>query len=108
MISLPNLFLGNIPLTALIITLSESFDVEMMVMHQQYVHDNDLGTHNSNKINRRMGYISSVTDTTINKLVPPKKNGTANRAINNSGNMATATKYIAPTTVNRVKIKSKY
>jgi|TARA_X000000368_G_scaffold6410_1_gene4977 hypothetical protein len=45
-----------------VITLSESFDVEMMVMHQQYVHDNDLGTHNSNKINRRMGYISSVTD----------------------------------------------
>ena len=45
-----------------VITLSESFDVEMMVMHQQYVHDNDLGTHNSNKINRRMGYISSVND----------------------------------------------
>ena len=45
-----------------VMTLSESSDVEMMVMHQQYVHDNDLGTHNSNKINRRMGYISSVTD----------------------------------------------
>lgn len=45
-----------------IITLSESFDVEMMVMHQQYVHDNDLGKNNSNKINRRMGYISSVND----------------------------------------------
>ena len=45
-----------------IITMSESNDIEMMVMHQQYVHDIGSPRSNSNKINRRMGYISSVND----------------------------------------------
>ena len=45
-----------------IMTLSESSDVEMMVMHQQYVHDTCTGKSNSTKINRRMGYISNVSD----------------------------------------------
>jgi len=45
-----------------IITMSESNDIEMMVMHQQYVHDIGCPRNNSNKINRRMGYISNVND----------------------------------------------
>ena len=45
-----------------VITLSESSDVEMMVMHQQYVHDTSSGRTSSTKINRRMGYISNVND----------------------------------------------
>ncbi len=45
-----------------IITMSESSDVEMMVMHQQYVHDSEIGRPNSSKINRRMGYVANVND----------------------------------------------
>ena len=45
-----------------IITLSESSDVEMMVMHQQYTHDVGCTKGTFNKINKRMGYISSVND----------------------------------------------
>jgi hypothetical protein len=45
-----------------VITLSESSDVEMMVMHQQYVHDTSSDRNNSTKINRRMGYIANVND----------------------------------------------
>ena len=45
-----------------ILTLSESSDVEMMVMHQQYVQDSSSGRTSSTKINRRMGYISNVSD----------------------------------------------
>ena len=45
-----------------IITLSESSDVEMMIMHQQYTHDVGSTKGNFNKINKRMGYISSVND----------------------------------------------
>tara|TARA_B100000902_G_C26677435_1_gene606102 strand:- start:91 stop:495 length:405 start_codon:yes stop_codon:yes gene_type:complete len=45
-----------------VITLSESSDVEMMVMHQQYVHDTSSDRNNSSKINRRMGYIANVND----------------------------------------------
>ena len=61
-----------------VLTLSESSDVEMMVMHQQYVHDTSSGRTSSTKINRRMGYISNVNDAKellekLYKLNKPKK-----------------------------------
>ena len=44
-----------------VITMSECQDTEMMVLHQQFVHDTGNGR-GSAKINKRMGYISSVND----------------------------------------------
>ena len=44
-----------------VITMSECNDMEMMVLHQQFVHDTGSGNRSS-KINKRMGYISSVND----------------------------------------------
>ena len=44
-----------------VITMSECNDMEMMVLHQQFVHDTGNGR-GSAKINRRMGYISNVND----------------------------------------------
>ena len=44
-----------------VITISECQDAEMIVLHQQFVHDSGTGN-GSSKINRRMGYISSVND----------------------------------------------
>tara|TARA_B100001996_G_scaffold247585_1_gene191819 strand:- start:274 stop:672 length:399 start_codon:yes stop_codon:yes gene_type:complete len=44
-----------------VLTMSECNDTEMMVLHQQFVHDTGNGK-GSSKINRRMGYISSVHD----------------------------------------------
>jgi hypothetical protein len=46
-----------------VITMTESSDIEMIVMYQSYVRqssDNIAG--NKSKINRRMGYISNVND----------------------------------------------
>ena len=45
-----------------VLTMSESSDVEMMIMHQQYTHDVGCTKGTFNKINKRMGYISSVND----------------------------------------------
>ncbi len=44
-----------------VITMSECQDMEMMVLHQQFVHDTGNGR-TASKINRRMGYISNVND----------------------------------------------
>ena len=44
-----------------VITMSECQDTEMMVLHQQFVHDTGNGR-GASRINRRMGYISSVND----------------------------------------------
>ena len=44
-----------------VITMSECNDPEMMVLHQQFVHDTGKGI-GSAKISRRMGYISNVND----------------------------------------------
>ena len=52
-----------------VLTLSESYDVEMIQMHTEFVNENnkrkkcdslDLGSHH--KMNRKMGYISNVND----------------------------------------------
>ena len=45
-----------------VITLSESNDMEMIVMYQHYLRDSQREYHNHHKLNRRMGYISNVRD----------------------------------------------
>ena len=45
-----------------VITLSESSDMEMIVMHQHYLRDSQRDYHNQHRLNRRMGYISNVND----------------------------------------------
>ena len=44
-----------------VITMSECNDPEMMVLHQQFVHDTGEGI-GSSKIKKRMGYIANVND----------------------------------------------
>lgn len=45
-----------------VLTLSESSDIEMIVMYQNYIRQSTKGQNNQSKINRRMGYISNVND----------------------------------------------
>ena len=45
-----------------IITLTESSDMEMIVMYQHYLRDAQREYHNQHRLNRRMGYISNVHD----------------------------------------------
>ena len=45
-----------------VITLSESSDMEMIVMYQHYLRDAQREYHNQHRLNRRMGYISNVRD----------------------------------------------
>jgi hypothetical protein len=46
-----------------VLTLSESQDVEMIMMHQNFVRDSSEDITNHAKINRRMGYLGNVNDT---------------------------------------------
>ena len=46
-----------------ILTLSESQDVEMIMMHQNFVRDSSEDEHTSSKLNRRMGYLGTVNGT---------------------------------------------
>ena len=46
-----------------VLTLSESQDVEMIMMHQNFVRDSSEGMTNHSKLNRRMGYLGNVNDT---------------------------------------------
>tara|TARA_B100000427_G_scaffold165593_1_gene137570 strand:+ start:184 stop:570 length:387 start_codon:yes stop_codon:yes gene_type:complete len=46
-----------------ILTLSESQDVEMIMMHQNFVRDSSEDGNSSSKLNRRMGYLGTVNDT---------------------------------------------
>ena len=46
-----------------VLTLSESQDVEMIMMHQNFVIDSSEDMTNHSKINRRMGYLGNVNDT---------------------------------------------
>ena len=60
-----------------VITLSESSDMEMIVMYQHYLRDAQREYHNQHRLNRRMGYISNVKDAKENleklfKLDSPK------------------------------------
>ena len=45
-----------------VITLSESSDMEMIMMYQHYLRDSQREYHNQHRLNRRMGYISNVND----------------------------------------------
>ena len=45
-----------------VITLTESSDMEMIVMYQHYLRDAQREYHNQHRLNRRMGYISNVKD----------------------------------------------
>jgi len=45
-----------------VITLSESSDMEMIIMYQHFLKDAQRGPHHQHKLNRRMGYISNVKD----------------------------------------------
>ena len=46
-----------------VLTLSESQDVEMIMMHQNFVRDSSEDITNHSNINRRMGYLGNVNDT---------------------------------------------
>ena len=43
-----------------VITLSESNDMEMIIMYQHFLRDAQREMHHQHKLNRRMGYISNV------------------------------------------------
>ena len=45
-----------------VLTLSESQDIEMIMMHQRFIRDNQLESFNKPKMNRKMGYIGNVND----------------------------------------------
>ena len=45
-----------------VLTLSESSDIEMIMMHQRYLRDSQDDEDNRSKINRKMGYIGNVHD----------------------------------------------
>ena len=45
-----------------VITLSESNDMEMIIMYQHFLRDAQREMHHQHKLNRRMGYISNVRD----------------------------------------------
>ena len=45
-----------------VITLSESGDMEMIIMYQHFLRDSQREIQHQHKLNRRMGYISNVHD----------------------------------------------
>ena len=60
-----------------VITLTESSDMEMILLYQHYLRDAQREYHNQHRLNRRMGYISNVRDAKENleklfKLDSPK------------------------------------
>ncbi len=68
-----------------VVTMSESEDIKIILMYQDYVRnkDNENGGHDSNNksnINRRMGYLSSVNDAkeVLEKIYKNTKNSKNN------------------------------
>ena len=45
-----------------VLTLSESSDIEMIIMYQSYVRQSSREENNQPRMSRRMGYVSNVTD----------------------------------------------
>lgn len=45
-----------------VLTLSESFDIEMISLYQSYVRQLDKNNSNQLKISRKMGYVANVND----------------------------------------------
>ena len=48
-----------------VLTLSESSDMEMIVMYKRYLKDSENDRKNNSKINRRMGYLGNVEETKL-------------------------------------------
>ena len=46
-----------------ILTLSESRDVEMIMMHQDFINQSNKNDNSKSQLNRRMGYLGSVNET---------------------------------------------
>ena len=65
-----------------VLTMSESNDFEMINMHQQYVQHNDKNGDGSSKykLNRKMGYLSTIDDAkkTLEKIY--KNNNSSNKS----------------------------
>ena len=57
-----------------VMTLSESSDMEMIVMYQHFLRDSQREMQHQHKLNRRMGYISNVNDAKENLEKIFKKN----------------------------------
>jgi len=45
-----------------VITLSESYDIEMIMLYQSYLNEYERSKTNNSKLSRKMGYISSVKE----------------------------------------------
>lgn len=45
-----------------VLTMSESSDIEMIMMYQNYIRQSSKDKSNHSQINRRMGYIANVND----------------------------------------------
>ena len=45
-----------------VITMSESSDMEMIIMYQHFLRDSQRDMQHQHKLNRRMGYLSNVND----------------------------------------------
>ena len=45
-----------------VVTLSESSDIEMIMMYQSFLRSSDKNRKQESKINRRMGYLANVND----------------------------------------------
>ena len=48
-----------------VLTLSESNDVEMIMMYQRYLRDSENDSNSSTKISKKMGYVANVKDAKI-------------------------------------------
>ena len=48
-----------------VLTLSESSDMEMIIMYKRYIKDSENDRKNNAKINRRMGYLGNVEETKV-------------------------------------------
>ena len=46
-----------------VLTLSESSDVEMIMMYQNFVRDTEKENNNQSKMSRKMGYLGNIHDT---------------------------------------------
>ena len=46
-----------------VLTLSDSSDIEMIMMYQDYLRSSDKESQNQSSLNRKMGYLGTVNDT---------------------------------------------
>ena len=48
-----------------VLTLSESADIEMIMMYKRYLKDTENDRKNNARINRKMGYLGTVDETRV-------------------------------------------